>query len=56
MPDVIYDIPDVDRVRQMMFNWSAIQMHKYISELYLAVTVRDNEIVVLERKLKEATE
>lgn len=42
----VYDIPDVDRVRQMMMHESPVQMQAYIKDLYEGLIVRDTEISI----------
>lgn len=44
-----YDIPDLNRIEQMMKTWSAIQMHAYITDLYEGLKVRDREIEKLKK-------
>ena len=47
---VKYDIPDLNRIKQLMTIWSPIQWHAYIADLYEGLKVRDKEIEELNKK------
>ena len=51
MKKIEYDIPDLDRITRMKYDWTPVQLYAYINDLYKGLIVRDKEIEELKEEI-----